>query len=183
MPRPPSQLRESILSAAIEVLKEKGERSLTQTKVAAAAGIPQGHLTYYFPKKRDLLIGVAQRFAELTAKDAVAALTQHGDRPSQESLLAHVAQLSKDHSRTRMLLGLLVLADGEPELAEVMQNNAKMLRNMMAAALQLETDDMLVDLILAMLWGLGLHEFVFRAGRTDELAPRALNLLRQKATD
>ena len=54
----PRAVRARILDAALHILQESGLRSLSQAKVAAAAGIRQSHLQYYFPKKIDLVIAL-----------------------------------------------------------------------------------------------------------------------------
>lgn len=51
----PAGRREQILHAAVEILNAEGFAGLTQTRVAARAGIRQSHLTYYFPARNDLL--------------------------------------------------------------------------------------------------------------------------------
>ena len=52
-------VRSAILDAGSSLLREHGIAALTQPRVAAAAGVKQSHLTYYFPKRADLLIGIA----------------------------------------------------------------------------------------------------------------------------
>jgi AcrR family transcriptional regulator len=178
MARPATQLREKILDAALGVLRKRGERGLTQTQVARAAGIPQGHLTYYFPKRRDLLIGVAERFAEVTGQEMRAFFVARADCPLAETMLAYVSRLARDRSRTRLVLGLLVISEEEPALAEVMRRNAGMIRLLLAPAIARPPDDPLVDLLLALLWGLGIHEFVLRSGDTDALLQRAVAMFR-----
>ena len=59
--RPRSRLREDILDAAVRILRESGVKMLAQSRVARAAGIPQGHLTYYFPTKEAILLAVVDR--------------------------------------------------------------------------------------------------------------------------
>ena len=51
----PTNTRERILFAAVEILNTKGFGALTQTCVAERAGVRQSHLTYYFPMRNDLL--------------------------------------------------------------------------------------------------------------------------------
>ena len=50
--------KEKIISAALQVLLDDGFSALTQTRVAQAAGLGQGNLTYHFPKRSDLLRAV-----------------------------------------------------------------------------------------------------------------------------
>lgn len=51
----PTGRREQILHAAVDILNSDGFGALTQTRVAARAGMRQSHLTYYFPARNDLL--------------------------------------------------------------------------------------------------------------------------------
>ena len=84
MARPPTISRTDILDAALQVLRTDGERAMTQTRVAKTAGIPQGHLTYYFPKKRDLVVGVASHFAEVTQTKMRAFFRERRGEPEVE---------------------------------------------------------------------------------------------------
>jgi AcrR family transcriptional regulator len=51
----PTTTRDRILHAAVEILNNEGFGALTQTRVAAKAGVRQSHITYYFPVRNDLL--------------------------------------------------------------------------------------------------------------------------------
>ena len=67
---PPSNngTREEILAGAREVLLRHGYERFTIRRVADAAGITVGNLTYHFPSKRQLLISLIQRLlAEYTS--------------------------------------------------------------------------------------------------------------------
>jgi len=182
MARHPSGIREQILDAAVRVLRESGVKHLAQTQVARAAGVPQGHLTYYFPRKLDLIAAVAQRFVEMLAEDfrvfvAEAGPTFHDDR-WRAGALAFAGRLAKDRERTRMLLGLIVESENDPALREVIARHAQMVRALLAGALELPEDDPDVDLLLATLWGIGLQHFVFRTTRPDSRTDEILDRLK-----
>jgi AcrR family transcriptional regulator len=162
--RPPTDLRDKILDAAVSVLRKHGERALTQTRVAKQAGIPQGHLTYYFPKKRDLVVAVAERFAELNREDVQKFFSARSGQPTSDVLLEYAASLIQNRGRTRMLLAMLVASDDEPALAKVLETNARALRALLSNALGRGDDDPVVDVFLSLLWGLGIREFVLRPG-------------------
>jgi DNA-binding transcriptional regulator YbjK len=51
----PSNTRDRILYAAVEILNNEGFGALTQTRVAEKASVRQSHITYYFPARNDLL--------------------------------------------------------------------------------------------------------------------------------
>jgi AcrR family transcriptional regulator len=162
--RPPTDLRDKILDAAVLLLRKHGERALTQTRVAKQAGIPQGHLTYYFPKKRDLVVAVAERFAEMNREDVQKFFSARSGQPTADVLLEYAASLIQNRGRTRMLLAMLVASDDEPALAKVLETNALALRGLLSNALGRGEDDPVVDVFLSLLWGLGIREFVLRPG-------------------
>lgn len=69
--------KRAIVSAAVEVLIRHGYARFTMQRVASAAGIAVGNLSYHFPSKHDLLQRVvadtlddySRRFERLTAQD------------------------------------------------------------------------------------------------------------------
>jgi len=106
--------REALLEAAIAVVREGGYPALTQTRVAAEAGMTQGHLTYYFPTRTDLVRAVAERIvrAQLSTFDGQ-------PRPrSAEAAVANIADLVTARDRTRAFTALLLAADTEPAARE-----------------------------------------------------------------
>lgn len=174
-------VRERILDAALRVLGKSGMRTLAQPRVAREAGVPQGHLTYYFPKRLDLLAAVAARFAErlreeipslaslpTLASDAGATLGAAG----RAGAMAFVAKLAKDRTRTRTLVGLLAAMEEEPALRREIAGHVATLRKLVAALVGKPDSDPDVDLALATLWGVGLLHFVIEdrtAAETDQL--------------
>ncbi len=57
-------VRDRILAAALALLRETGIQGLSQVQVARRARVRQSHLTYYFPRRHDLLAAVAVRFVD-----------------------------------------------------------------------------------------------------------------------
>jgi AcrR family transcriptional regulator len=154
----PNDLREHIVDAAIKLLRESGVKKLAQPQVARAAGIPQGHLTYYFPKKADLLVAVARRTIQVFARELGA------ERQATALCRFHM----KDVGRTRMLIGLLVAADEEPALREVLVENFGIVRRLVAAGMKRAEDDLDVEIAMATLWGLGMQHFLLHRHRPEE---------------
>lgn len=65
----PADTRDRILGAALQVMGEHGVAGLTNRRVAAAAGLSLGSLTYHFPSQTDLLReGLARFVAEEIAR-------------------------------------------------------------------------------------------------------------------
>ncbi|MCB8942775.1 MAG: TetR/AcrR family transcriptional regulator [Ardenticatenaceae bacterium] len=61
--------KQQILDAAAHVFSQKGYERATTREIAETADLAEGTLYNYFPSKRDLLIGVAQHYAEEVIAD------------------------------------------------------------------------------------------------------------------
>jgi AcrR family transcriptional regulator len=156
-------IRDRILDAAVKLLKEGGIKRLAQTQIAKAAGIQQGHLTYYFPKRDDLLLGIAARSLEMLAR-AVQLLgddpSGRRDRARLREIIPLLAAVMRDRDRTRMLLALVAESDETPSVAERLAHGALMVRGLVATFLGKDSEHPDVSLALGALWGLGLMHFV-----------------------
>jgi len=124
------EVRERILEAALALLAEGGAHELTQPRVAKAAGVRQGHLTYYFPTRGALLQEVARHSI---SKLAVRLEHRHIRRPGQ--LAQAIAAGSADKRRSRVLLGLVAAADRDPQIKRRLRRFIAELRGMMTPAL------------------------------------------------
>ncbi len=96
------------------VLREDGFHALTQTRVAERSGLRQSHLTYYFPRRADLLMAVAETVAsQMQARVSV----QSNGRPLDIDGLRAVlhAQLA-DRELPRLMLALVAAADEDARL-------------------------------------------------------------------
>ena len=171
-------MRDRILNAAVAVLGRGGVKKLAQTRVAREAGIPQGHLTYYFPRKVDLLSAVARRFAELVGEDLRAILgdaaASRVGAAARRKAMGLASQLVKNRTRTRMLLGLLVEADDDGKLRDTMRDNAALVRSLLSRVMGRQEGDPDVDIALAAFWGLGIQHLIFRRSdaETDAILRR-----------
>jgi AcrR family transcriptional regulator len=169
-PRTRPNLRERILDAAVDLLRRHGHRRLSQPQVARAAGIPQGHLTYYFPRRADLLVAVARRSIERVGRE-IAALPLQVAR-------AHIADLVgfivKDRPRTRMLLALLVEAGDDSALRKMMVEGAARVRGMLAAMMGIAPEHPDATIALATLWGLGLQHLLLQGEGDDDAQTETL---------
>lgn len=106
--------RQKILNAALKVLTENGFQALTQTRVAEAAGVGQGHLTYHFPTRSDLLTAVIDESKAQIAN----ASAKNPQGPITLNTLKQVAtQYALSSSFPRLMLALTVAADDEPSLS------------------------------------------------------------------
>lgn len=126
-------VRERILEAALHLLGEQGVTELTQPRVARAAGVTQSHLTYYFPRRHELLLAVAQRSVERELGRLIAEVAA-----APEDRLDRAAQLLAsaltDKRRARMMLGLIIAADEQPAIRAALRDFVARVRAMLAAA-------------------------------------------------
>ena len=131
----PVNVKEAILVAGQELLRESGVAALTQPKVARAAGIKQRHLTYYFPTRAKLLLGIA----EYTASEAMAHVAERlAAKPERATLAGMVSEIMINGLPPRVVIGLIVAADAEPgirdSLRELVGNVRARLQSLLAAA-------------------------------------------------
>ena len=107
--------REDIIQAGVAVLRERGLSGFTQPRVTAEAGLRQSHLTYYFPKRRDLLFAVARTAIECQLGAVDAMLGETEPRATAKA----IARLGVEHENTRVIMALAQAADQEPALREL----------------------------------------------------------------
>ncbi|WP_240686902.1 TetR/AcrR family transcriptional regulator [Amycolatopsis suaedae] len=69
--------RDDILRAALTVVGEQGVAGLTNRRIAAAAGVSLGSLTYHFASQTELLREAMLRFAEQEAAQLTALAEAH----------------------------------------------------------------------------------------------------------
>jgi AcrR family transcriptional regulator len=149
--------RETLLDAAIRVLAKEGARGLAQPRVAQEAGLRQSHLTYYFPRKRDLLEAVLQRFLD----GMLDHLRQAAARSRREGLWTLHALVTDLH-HMRMLAGLTLEAESDRELREILQAGILRFDAALAEILGRRPNDPSVRDLMSTLWGLGLRRLLTR---------------------
>lgn len=142
-------IRAAILDAALRILQERGVKDLTQPKVARAAGVRQSHLTYYFPRKTDL---VAALLDEHVARAA------GGEHAGPEAdLSGALAMIATDPRRMRFFLGLIVEAQREPGLRKIVDNHVSRFDALVAAHYGRKAGDENVEAFLNCLRGYGMR--------------------------
>jgi AcrR family transcriptional regulator len=106
--------RQEIIEASLTVLRKSGYSGFTQPRVAAEAGLRQSHLTYYFPTRVDLLVGVARAAIDrqLGAVDLILGAS------SVREAAKIIANVAVRHENTRVIMALAQAADQEPALRE-----------------------------------------------------------------
>lgn len=162
--------REQILDAAFRVLREEGLEGLSQTRVAKVAGLRQGHLTYYFPKKADLWAAVAQHAEESLRRDLGNFLASDGwpgaDASQRAQVTAMVTYLVQDEQRARIMMSLALKAHEDPRLTEIYLHNIGRTRDLIAQAFSTIKNPKIIELILTCFWGLGIRHMIY-AGRPE----------------
>lgn len=112
-------VRERIIEAALHLAQTSGVQGMSQARVAAAAGVRQSHLTYYFPTRADLVKATvyAIRDQMLDATRNALQISGNGHNPLQ-TLRAFCLQEACDMDKARLMLSLLVVAEEEPSLRQ-----------------------------------------------------------------
>lgn len=148
------------MDAAVQLLRTRGVKALGQPQVARMAGVKQGHLTYYFPRKADLLAAVSER---LTGEVAERMLLATQGSPGAPRVLEAIAQLAQDHERSRSLLGLVVESQDDPALRKRLITQTDNMATGLAYALGRPPSDADVELALATLCGVALFELIYES--------------------
>jgi AcrR family transcriptional regulator len=164
-------LRSKILDAAIELLEREGPKAFGQTRVAREAGVQQGHLTYYYPKKSDLVAGVLERLSErarVEIERLVARSARLGEAERHDLFFAQIQAVMTDKKRTRILLGLIIEAQQDDELAALLAERAMGPRMVIAALMGRLPTDLDVEIALATLRGIGLQNLLARDSRHSD---------------
>lgn len=112
-------MREEILSAAMRILQMHGIKKFSQAKVAKEAGMRQSHLTYYFPKKADLIAALLQQHIQ-QADNRLSATDQD---IRQSDMLSALNMLANNRTRMRFFMSLILEADEQPDLQKMLQDH------------------------------------------------------------
>ncbi len=160
-------VRKRILDTAYDLLAEHGVAHLTQPRVSRAAGVRQSHLTYYFPRRSDLLLALARHSMEQLAGPFVEP-AHRGSLGAERIADVFLLALS-DRRRVRAVLGLIAAADEDAAVREALRDLVQRVRGRLGelfAALGLPSDPDTVALLHAFIVGAG----VLHHARADELA-------------
>lgn len=127
----PTNTREQILHAAVEVLNAQGFGALTQARVAARAGVRQSHITYYFPSRNELLRETAA-YGCNALLEALAGGIESG-KLNLANFRAVMTADTHDRRFARLVCALIVASDEDeqikPWLADFEAANVKRLKH------------------------------------------------------
>ncbi len=178
-------LRKRILDAALEIMRTDGLKRLTQPKVAAAAGIRQSHLTYYFPKKVDLIVALLGDHVH--GEEGHAAEEGHGHSHDQahgheghhhhdpEHIGSALDLVASDRRRISFFLNLIVEAEQEPALRRMVYEHMAAFDTVVARAYGRDVGDPDVEAFVDSLRGFGMKQLLRDDAKTidiDALAAR-----------
>jgi AcrR family transcriptional regulator len=140
--------RERILNAAIQIASKNGIKALTQPKVAKQAGVTQSHLTYYFPRKADLLAAVLEASHQQVRRAPPVDIRE---------ALRYLESLILDANRMRFFLGAVVEAGEATELSKVLAAHAAALTTQTAGIFERQADDPAVQAFIDRIRGIGIR--------------------------
>lgn len=163
----PSDIRSRILSAAFGLVEGEGVAAMTQPRVAAAAGLRQSHLTYYFPRRADLLLAVLA-YSHQRASEAV----------SNRDPFDRMAALLFDEKRARFFLAVMIEAGADPTLRPILASHLDHFRHEAASVLGRHPDDAIVGVFIDQVRGAMIRSLLLQDPMTaDDLRQLASRLL------
>jgi len=169
MARSGSDLRERIADAAAKILFHQGAKRLSQLEVAKALGIRQSHLTYYFPRRADLLAAVAHRFLAHASAE-LGALPVAGK--TADAFVAELGRRMTAPGSLRAFFGLLIEADEDAELRRALITHLDDFSKLVARVLGRPPADPDVRLFVAALRGLAPECFLARKVAPEDVVVR-----------
>ncbi|GAA1490714.1 TetR/AcrR family transcriptional regulator [Brachybacterium sacelli] len=169
------QRRDRIIDACLEVIAEHGVTGTSHRRVAAAADVPLGSMTYHFRGMDELLREAFARFADRMAVRVEQRTARAATLP--EALAAFAANIGEDVFATQRELivtqELYTLAARRPEYRDI--TSAWMART--RATLDPFVDEDTAVLLDAMNEGLALHRALHTAPARADLIIEALERL------
>lgn len=147
--------RARISDAALDVIAEHGVAGTTHRKIAAAAGVPLGSLTYHYSTLDELLGEAFTKLADRTADGFEAAMAQVGNQDeARDAVVSLITGELLNDPRTMVLsYELYALAVRRPELRRV--THAWMARS--RAAIGRFFDPATTLMLDALIEGLSMH--------------------------
>ncbi|WP_322964049.1 TetR/AcrR family transcriptional regulator [Sphingomonas fuzhouensis] len=150
--------RQRIVAATLEVIAEHGVPGTTHRRIAAAAEVPLGSVTYYFDSLETLLAAAFLQLAEESSDAFRTRMAQATDRDSaREAIIDIIAGSVWAEPRTLLLsYELYAFAARHPSVSTVMQrwmNNSR-------AALERFFDPLTTRALDALVEGIGIHNSI-----------------------
>jgi AcrR family transcriptional regulator len=107
------------LDAALIVLRDVGHGRFSVQKVAREAGVYQGNITYYWPRRRDLVLALALHVVEDYRRSFLARFRPEDSDPSDIAVefVRWMVEDATSEERVRLLPELWSMANADPEIA------------------------------------------------------------------
>jgi AcrR family transcriptional regulator len=170
--RPPgtksAQTRERIIRAARDVFSAVGYDAATFEEIAARADLTRPAINHYFPNKRLLYREVVDMTHSAVMQASVERAVQENTLLGQIGVfMALVIQADPDRSAAKFMVTAVLESHRHPELCEPEQDLVARTRAFISTVVNdaLERGELdpetevpsLVDMMLAMLWGMGFY--------------------------
>lgn len=120
---------ESMLDAAVEILREEGHAALTSRRVAEYLGVKQRLVYYYFRTMDDLIL---ETFKRLAIRD----LARLGNAVTSEHALHEIWEVCINSTDARLVTEFMALANRNDGLRQVVIAFIEESRNLQVAALK-----------------------------------------------
>jgi AcrR family transcriptional regulator len=129
--------RERILDAALVVLRDVGHGQFSVQKVARQAGVYQGNITYYWPRRRDLVRALAIRVVDDYRRSFLAHARVQASDPAERAadLVRAMVADAVTPERVRLLPELWSMANADPEIAQAVTRCYEQLSDILLEAL------------------------------------------------
>lgn len=153
--------RDRIIDAALEVIADRGVAGTSHRKVAAAAGVPLGSMTYHFSGMDELLHEAFSRFADRGAERFAARMAQTRDPAVALDAIVDgiVADIPASGSDEQVVLyELYTLAARDPAFRDITERWMARARE----ALETHFDPRTARLLDALVEGLAVHRTLDR---------------------
>lgn len=160
----PADTRERILRSTVDLIGREGISAVTNRRVAIAAGVALGSLTYHFPSQVDLLRESLLLFVgeEVVRQEAIAADLRRS-RPSIEQVAAEVERIvgeSGDRIQQLAEIELHLQAARDPALQEASLRCFAAYEGVASAAMEMldvPEPERHARSIVALMYGMGLR--------------------------
>jgi TetR/AcrR family transcriptional regulator, regulator of biofilm formation and stress response len=165
--------RRRLIDVALDVIAEHGVAATTHRKVALAADVPLGSLTYHFKGLDDLLAAAFTKLADETADGFETALAgADGPEGAREAVVGLIAgELLGERRNILLTYELYALAARRPDLRQV--TDTWMARS--RAALERHFDPATTVMLDALIEGLSIHRALALEPMSVETVRDAVN--------
>lgn len=110
---------DKILKSAITVIQTEGLKKMSQAHVASVAGLRQSHLTYYFPKRKDLLKALVHTIHDEVKQSMYRMSKSLTSSPSSiYSAREFFVESVLEPTLAKLMLALMNLAEEDPSLQQ-----------------------------------------------------------------